>query len=375
MNTKKIPYESHARRLCIVVDNLNPHAGWGRLAGEIAQRFEQQGWHVGFIVSGGDCPANGISIPMRKSTPLAFGRLVQSLARVRSFIKDFDIVLCFDINPYGVLISIAGLGLKTKIVIDALGTYSLFTQSWVRNALISWAYSHADGVLIVSEFVRRSIEKNGFKFKAYHIVPVGVDTQKFLNVSPIEYGDTPYILSVGGVKRRKGYHLTVSAFSILATKYPKLRYVIVGAMGDGEYAKQIEKIIKENGLENRVVFKSGVSDSELTALYAGAEIYVQTSVTDEDAVEGFGMSYLEASSCGTPTIGARDSGAEAAIEDGITGFLVEHDPEDIARAMSRILEDHELSERMGKAAVLHAKDFSWERIANRYRMYLNEVLR
>ena len=99
------------------------------------------------------------------------------------------------------------------------------------------------------------------------------------------------------------------------------------------------------------------------------------SVTDEDSVEGFGMSYLEASSCGTPTIGARDSGAEAAIEDGITGFLVEHDPEDIARAMSRILEDHELSERMGKAAVLHAKDFSWERIANRYRMYLNEVLR
>lgn len=375
MDTKKTPYGSPVRKLCIVVDNLDSHAGWGRLATEVGRRFNEYGWEVAYIVNSGIVPERGIAVPMRNVASLRSLRsLIRSLGKIRRYVRDFDIILCYDVNPYGIILSLATIGLATKVVINALGTYSLFTSSWVRNALIAWTYRNADRVLMVSEFVRKNIEKNDFKFKVYHIVPVGVDTKQFSRTA-VQVERESYILSVGGVKHRKGYHLTVAAFSRIAARYPRLRYIIVGTKGHDEYTKQIEKIIHEEGITDRIIFRTDVSDSELVTLYSGAEVYVQTSVTDTDSIEGFGMSYLEASSCGAPTIGARDSGAQAAINDGVTGFLVSHDPDDIAHAIIRILDDRALAAAMGKAGVAYAQQFTWERVFDTYRMHLEDLVR
>lgn len=374
MDTKRTRSESPVRKLCIVVDNLDPHAGWGRLAGELSHQLIARGWEVGFVVGSGQTSANVLVVPLRDFSFGSIFAYIRSVLRIRKFLRPYDVVLCYDVNPYGITICIAALGLDTRVVIHALGTYSLFTRSRVRNMLIAWAYRQADRILIVSEFVRRRIELNGFRFESYDVVPVGVDTDRFSKKKSPSH-TRPYIISVGGIKKRKGYHLTIPAFSRIAARYPRLRYVIVGTPGDDAYADQLRNIILDEKLTGRVEFLSDVSDEELVALYSGAELYVQTSVTTDDAIEGFGMSYLEAGACGLPAVGARESGAEAAIEDGVTGFLVKHDPEDIAQAMSRILDNPGLSKQMGEAAIAHAKNFSWEHVADQYRMYLNGVLR
>jgi glycosyltransferase involved in cell wall biosynthesis len=72
--------------------------------------------------------------------------------------------------------------------------------------------------------------------------------------------------------------------------------------------------------------------------------------------EGMPNALLEAMSCGIPSIATRVSGSEDIIKDGINGLLVEPEqPEQIAQALRRLIEDPELAQRLaeaGRATVL-----------------------
>lgn len=350
------------RSICIVVDNLDTRAGWGRLAHELGAGLARRGWTVGYVTQRGGEGPRVLTTPLRD---LSLPKFFRSVLRIRAFVKDYDLVFCYDANPYGILCAIATLGLGKKFIIDALGTYSLFTKSRLRNALMAWAYRRADAVFVVSDFVRRQIEKSGFTFDRPVIMPVGVDVARFQKTSN-RPEKPPYLIGVGGVKHRKGFHLTIQAFAQIAKKYPDLRYLIVGRPESDGYAAELARLIKDGGVEGRVIFKPDVTDAELVDLYSGAELFVMTSVTDPDSIEGFGMVYLEAGSCGLSAVGARDSGAEAAIADGATGLLVEHDPADIARAVSSLLDDPARARTMGEAGMAHAKEFSWDSIVDRH---------
>ena len=62
--------------------------------------------------------------------------------------------------------------------------------------------------------------------------------------------------------------------------------------------------------------------------------------------------------------------AEAAIVDNVTGFLVTHDPNDIANAMRKILSDKVLAKKMGEEGMRRAQEFDWSHVAKLYLKYL-----
>ena len=76
--------------------------------------------------------------------------------------------------------------------------------------------------------------------------------------------------------------------------------------------------------------------------------------------EGFGIVYLEAAAAGTPSIGSLDSGAEDAVVDGESGFLVEQNVGAVAAAMEKLLGDDELRVRLGESARAHARQSGWD---------------
>jgi glycosyltransferase involved in cell wall biosynthesis len=104
-----------------------------------------------------------------------------------------------------------------------------------------------------------------------------------------------------------------------------------------------------------------VSEDEKVALLQNARVFLHTPVDAADGgFEGFGIVYLEAAACGTPSIGTLRSGAEDAIEDGVSGFLVAQEPDAVCAALESLLGDDALRERLSNGARAHAARSSWD---------------
>ena len=113
-----------------------------------------------------------------------------------------------------------------------------------------------------------------------------------------------------------------------------------------------------------------IPDDDLPDIYRLCDVFVMPNRTTRGPtlagdVEGFGISFMEAASCGKPVIAGRSGGAVEAVVDEETGLLVDPEAvEDIARAMERLLSDAELRLRMGQAARLRAETrFDWNLLA------------
>lgn len=362
-------------KICIVANNLNPRTGWGRLVSNVGRELKKLGYEVGYIIEKGEEEANVLVAPLKLDLS-SFFTLGSSLMKSRRFLADYDVVICYDINPYAIAISLATLGMKKKLVAYAIATYSLLTPGhYIKNMLMRWAYGRADAVWTVSDFVNKQIEKSGYKIKNCQIVPVGVEISFFKkfeaqNASVIAF---PYILSVGALKYRKGFHLSIPAFALIAREFPDLKYFIIGDQ-DMSYARRMRALAEELGVSERVIFLEKISDEELAKYYRFASLFVLTPVTFPGALEGFGMVYLEAGASGKPVIGTLDSGAEAAIVDGFNGLLVPPEAEKIAEAMRKILNNEELASFLGDNGPKRAAEFDWTKIAALQVKNLQKVL-
>lgn len=354
-------------RICIVVDNLNPQAGWGRLALKLGEEFEQRGIDVSFVTQFSSLSKRNILItPLRNFSWKSPLKPLITILRIRKFIVSCDTVLCFDANPYGVLVAFSILGKKNNFVLYAIGSYSLLTQNFFRNILIRFAYHQASRVIVVSEFVKKQIENSGLLSVRMEIVPVGVDLKNFFptRIRPKSVFGR-YIIGVGALKYRKGFHLSIAAFAAIASDFSDLNFVIVGHREDNDYVHSLDSLVAKLGMQKRVIFLSNVTDEELRSLYSFADFFLLTPITESNAIEGFGMVYLEAASCGITAIGTVGTGAQEAIISGVTGILAIPEIEDIA-AQIRVLEaNRNYRDNLSLKAQERSASYSWDVVADK----------
>lgn len=131
-------------------------------------------------------------------------------------------------------------------------------------------------------------------------------------------------------------------------------------------------MVQNFGLEEQVIFAGFIPESQLPAIYAACDIFVMASREIPgrlDLVEGFGISFLEASASGLPVVAGHSGGVPDAVRDGKTGFLVDPDtPEDIASAIKLLLIDSDLARRLGNEGRHWIEtEMSWEHVAKRLR--------
>lgn len=200
------------------------------------------------------------------------------------------------------------------------------------------------------------------------VVPLGADHEFFrpgLDTAEVRrrygLGEGRWLLSVARLTRHKGVDTALRALSLLARDYPELRYAVVGT---GEEREALEAEARELGVAERVRFLTEVPDRDLPGLYNTAEIYLGISRLMEQRVEGFGISLAEASACGVPVVAGRSGGIPEAVRDGATGLLVEAEqPEAVAHALRRLLDDPILRRRLGEGGrMLVESTYNWNRV-------------
>lgn len=172
-----------------------------------------------------------------------------------------------------------------------------------------------------------------------------------------EYGT--YLLYVGGLDWRKNVGLIVDAFALLPAALQKgLKLVIAG---DHPKPLLVELVSRWTGYglsPDQLIHRGHVSESDLAALYTGAVALVQPSL-----MEGFGLTALEAMTCGTVAIASR-TGALPEVVGANEALFDPSSSEELSALLQRILSDKQFVRQLTDGAVRQSQEFSWSRSAS-----------
>lgn len=179
--------------------------------------------------------------------------------------------------------------------------------------------------------------------------------------------DEKILLQLGRMVPRKGVDNVVRALGRLKDSGVPYRLVVVGGETDDpdpmacpEIAR-LQRIAKEEGVENKVTFVGRKNREILKYYYCAADVFISTPW-----YEPFGITPLESMACGTPVIGSNVGGIKYSVLDGKTGFLVPpNDPDSLASKVHLLISDPALLQQMKKASKQRVKEnFTWQKVAS-----------
>jgi glycosyltransferase involved in cell wall biosynthesis len=203
------------------------------------------------------------------------------------------------------------------------------------------------------------------------VVPVGVDEKVFRPRPEIARVPGRIMTTASADVPMKGLVPLLEALAKVRTERDDAHLVVVGRLKEGS---RVPDVLERLGLVGEVSFSSGISDDELSELYASAELAVVPSL-----YEGFSLPAIEAMASGVPLV-ATTGGAlpEVAGTDNVTALLCEpNDPGALASCILRALGDPELRARLGAAGRRRTLEkFTWpvtaRGTAEQYRVLLDE---
>lgn len=162
------------------------------------------------------------------------------------------------------------------------------------------------------------------------------------------FDDRTFVMgTVGRVVAAKGYEHLLAALRIIRSRNPRVVWL---AVGDGDQRGALEALADRLGLADAVVWAGRRGDVE--NLLEAMDVWVMSSIR-----EGLPVALLEAMAAGVPIVGTTVGGIPDAIRDGRDGLLVPAaDPEALAGAVERMMEDPGLAAALGASAHARARD-------------------
>jgi glycosyltransferase involved in cell wall biosynthesis len=164
-----------------------------------------------------------------------------------------------------------------------------------------------------------------------------------------------YLFNIGGFDRRKNLPLLIEAFAAAVPRLPDdIHLLISGAphTGNERVFPPLEPVIRQHGLDGRVILTGRISDDERRALYQAAYVYITPS-----EYEGFGLTPLEAMACGVPAIVADRTSLPEVVGDA--GLCVEPTVDDLAAAIVSLTTDEALRDKLSRKSLERASMFTW----------------
>ena len=241
-----------------------------------------------------------------------------------------------------------------KTIPELIGARAALTT----DLIFRFVLRGSDEIICVSDATRDDLSRwypstKGKSITIHSDSTLSIDMKDISEISTV---DSPYILAVGNGTSNKNFATLAQAFAEIAPKYPSLKLVHVGK-DDGE---EILGILKDHGLDQRLVRVHGIDDLSLATLYRHA-----TCLCVPSTYEGFCLPVLEAQSFGCPVICANRSATPEIAGAGAITF----DPSSVlglTGALNQLLGNENLAEQLRTSGYENRKRFSWKKAASAY---------
>lgn len=239
----------------------------------------------------------------------------------------------------------------------------LATATWLFERIIPVAYRGLPCVA-VSQSTREDLVNRGLDPSRIAVIRNGVELDG-LGPAATRFAD-PTVVYLGRLKRYKRVDLVLSALARLREGGTRVKMIVAGK---GDARPALEDTARRLGIEDSVHFAGFVPDEQKRELLSRSWVHALTSPK-----EGWGITSIEASACGTPTVASNSPGLRETVRHGETGLLVPHgDVDALAGALGRTLQPG-TRDRMGRAARAMAERYTWDGVADAFEELLFSVV-
>ena len=233
----------------------------------------------------------------------------------------------------------------------------------------------ANFVIANSNFTKELAIRVGIKPSKIRVIFPGIHQpriieNKFKEEAKKIFKDSfPKIITVARLEKRKSHDKILMAVKNLKNKFPKIKYVSIGF---GNEEDNLIKLTKKLSIETEVIFIKNIEENLKLALIEESNLFLMPSRIDNKSVEGFGISYIEAASCGVGSIGGKDGGASDAILHNETGLIC--DGNNLDSIYENIIDffTNDKFINFGKTAKKFSENFYWNKVVKKYLKLIND---
>lgn len=228
-----------------------------------------------------------------------------------------------------------------------------------------WLTRRAARIVATTSYVADDLVKLGYVQNRSHIdiVPLGVSAE----FKPAEQHNSNwlkqvsekfalpsrFVLFVGRLNVRKNIENLLRALPLLYN--PTIAVVIVGK--EDWKSPNLQSLLLDPQIKRRIIFTGGVTNEELSAIYALAKIFCFPSYA-----EGFGLPPLEAMASGVPVV-VSDRTALPEVCGDAAVYINPEEPQSIADGINLLLTDENIYTLKRNAGLKRARLFSWKNSA------------
>ncbi|WP_241478942.1 glycosyltransferase family 4 protein [Psychroserpens jangbogonensis] len=249
---------------------------------------------------------------------------------------------------------------KTPTIAVIHGTEVNF-KSFILRKSIDIALKKFDCIVAVSNYTKHLVSHLNLNIE---VIPNGIDfaAWQLIKKQDLTLKGEPSLTTVGRVSSRKGQLNVIKQLPELIKQFPKIHYHCIGI------PTQIDAFIieaKRLQVHDYITFHGSVDAQVLKQMLSETDLFVMLSSEDKFGdVEGFGIAILEANALGIPAIGSKGCGIEDAIQQNVSGLLVEFNKTKQTKEAIDIILSNKVAYKNG--AKKWAEQHDWSNIIKQY---------
>ncbi len=220
-----------------------------------------------------------------------------------------------------------------------------------------YKFAHVIPVALSEEVQKTIVEEYHIDSKNIPVILNGIDLSKCIVKTNYEVNDYFNILHIGRFSEQKNHIGLIEAFSIFVKKHPN---AILSLIGDGEKKEEIQQLVIEKGISDKVKFL-GIKSNVYSYLNK-ADVFILPSI-----YEGVPMTLIEAMGTGLPIIATAVGGVPDMLRNDEEGLLVSADVTKISNALTIMAQSYEKRKRFGVNAKSRSLLFSSKHMTEKYK--------